>query len=86
MKSIQADVLPRIEEALRAAAILLRFATPSRFVTPATSGNSAGHAEKNREFDDLMAYVDAPLPGEPGAPEDMVGEDFDDVELEEHEE
>src|SRR2546421_6925444 len=72
--------------ALRAAAILLRFATPSRFITPATSGNSAGRAEKNRDFDDLMAYVDAPLPGEPGAPEDMVGEDFDDDELEEHDE
>jgi hypothetical protein len=58
--------------ALRAAAVLLRFATPSRL---AGLGNAGKPPDANKQYgDDLIAYVEAPLPGEPGAPEDMVDE------------
>jgi hypothetical protein len=73
--------------ALRAAAVLLRFATPSRLVS-ALGGTSpspaAGDdAQSSKQYvDDLIAYVDAPLPGQPGAPEDMV-DDEDEAEDEE---
>jgi hypothetical protein len=29
--------------------------------------------------DDLIAYIDAPAPGQPGAPEDMIDEDDDEA-------
>jgi hypothetical protein len=58
--------------ALRAAAVLLRFATPSRL---AGLGNAGTPPDASKQLgDDLIAYVEAPMPGEPGAPEDMVDE------------
>jgi len=70
--------------ALRAAATLLRFATPSR-LTPASSraaaaaaGASAAKHPDEQFVDDLIAYVDAPMPGQPGAPEDMVEDEEED--------
>ncbi len=70
--------------AIRAAAVLLRFATPSRLapaasLLPATSAD-AGAAPAKREpdyVDDLIAYCEAPVPGQPGAPEDMTDDDLD---------
>ena len=38
-------------------------------------------AKVNKQYvDDLIAYVEAPLPGQPGAPEDMAEEDLDEDE------
>jgi hypothetical protein len=73
--------------ALRAAAVLLRFATPSR-LAPAADPDPERERRRQREAD-LLAYVDAPVPGQPGAPEDMVNraddDDGDDAEDEEME-
>ena len=61
--------------ALRAAAILLRFAAPRR---PTTGSSSAGASAAARPtapsdtWDWIEAYVNAPLPGQPGAPEDLA--------------
>ena len=66
--------------AMRAAAVLLRFATPSRLV-PASPHHAPGAAaaDPNKQYvDDLIAYCEAPLPGQPGAPEDMRDEDEED--------
>ncbi len=70
--------------AIRAASVLLRFATPSRLSPAAVSSSpgAPGAAEADRQHvDDLIAYVEAPLPGQPGAPEDM--NDVDESENEE---
>jgi hypothetical protein len=70
--------------ALRAAAVLLRFATPSR-LAPASPHHTPGAAasDPNKQYaDDLIAYCEAPLPGQPGAPEDMedeLGDEEDDL-------
>ena len=69
--------------ALRAAAVLLRFATPSRLVGggggSASSSSPEAQAKRSSKqyVDDLIAYVEAPLPGQPGAPEDMVDDEED---------
>ncbi len=72
--------------AIRAAAVLLRFATPSRLSPAAVSSSSPGApgaAKADRQHvDDLIAYVEAPLPGHPGAPEDMNDVDESDNEEE----
>jgi hypothetical protein len=60
---------------IRAATVLLRFATPSRLAPAARGPESLERDEQKQQLDDLMAYVDAPLPGQPGAPEDMVEDD-----------
>jgi hypothetical protein len=57
---------------LRAAAILLRFATPSRLSPASTGAEKTAKAEGEQRFQDIIDYIEAPLPGEPGAPEDMV--------------
>jgi hypothetical protein len=63
------------KEAMRAASVLLRFATPSR-LAPATPREKIDPAfDTEKQFgDDLIAYVEAPMPGQPGAPEDMEDE------------
>jgi len=63
--------------AMRAAAVLLRFATPSRLgSTSSTSSRVPAAPDPDKQFvDDLIAYCDAPLPGQPGAPEDMVDDE-----------
>lgn len=68
--------------AIRAAAVLLRFATPSRLAPAATSPSASGSPDapakrEPDEIDDLIAYCDAPAPGQPGAPEDMTGDESD---------
>jgi hypothetical protein len=68
---------------IRAATVLLRFATPSRLAPAAVSARSGGgvaSADHPREFQDLMDYVNAPLPGQPGAPEEIDDLDDDDEE------
>jgi hypothetical protein len=69
---------------MRAAAVLLRFATPSRLVglsnlanRVTTEADVAGGEKTGTLVDDLIAYVDAPMPGQPGAPEDLVDEEDD---------
>ena len=71
------DTDPKLR--LRAAAILLRFATPSR-LSSATDDAAFAKKQDKQHIDDIMAYVEAPLPGQPGAPEDMVESDNDDLE------
>jgi hypothetical protein len=58
--------------AMRAAGVLLRFATPSRLL-PATSkpSDTAAIDEREQYVNDLIAYCNAPMPGQPGAPEDL---------------
>jgi HEAT repeat protein len=70
--------------AIRAAAVLLRFATPSRLAPAAMSASSASPPraaarDDRQHVDDLIAYIEAPLPGQPGAPEDLTDEDVDDL-------
>jgi hypothetical protein len=57
--------------ALRAAGTLLRFATPSR-LAPAQVADVPD--EQRQHVDDIFAYIDAPMPGQPGAPEDLPDE------------
>ncbi len=65
--------------ALRAAGVLLRFVTPSRLLAP--SNADADAAKENKRFgDDLIAYIEAPMPGQPGAPEDLPDQMEDDEE------
>jgi hypothetical protein len=62
--------------------VLLRFATPSR-LAPASLGaaEKIAVAEDKQNFQDIIDFVEAPLPGQPGAPEDMMyGEDDADEE------
>ncbi len=74
--------------AMRAAAVLLRFATPSRLAPGALLSSSSSSPDapgktsnSDKQYvDDLLAYVDAPMPGQPGAPEDMGEEDGTDEE------
>jgi transposase len=63
-------------ERLRAVSILLRFATPGRLASAAraTPAEKAAHSETQQHMNDLIDFVEAPLPGEPGAPETMEGE------------
>jgi hypothetical protein len=63
---------------LRAAAILLRFATPSRLAPSSAGAEKTAKAESERHFQDIIDYIEAPLPGQPGAPEDMVEEQEND--------
>ena len=59
--------------AMRAAGVLLRFATPSRLAPSAGRDKLDPAFDAEKQFgDDLIAYVEAPLPGQPGAPEDMA--------------
>ena len=61
--------------AMRAAGVLLRFATPSRLLPASVAGKVV---DEHKQFeDDLIAYVEAPPPGQPGAPEDMTDEEDD---------
>ena len=49
---------------------------------PWNQTDAAAFAKKQdkQQIDDIMAYVEAPLPGQPGAPEDMVeGDDEEDL-------
>ena len=71
--------------AMRAASLLLKFATPARLSGPSASAaaEKQAAAESRRFGDDLIAYINAPLPGQPGAPETKRDElededDFDD--------
>ncbi|MGB7159850.1 MAG: helix-turn-helix domain-containing protein [Tepidisphaeraceae bacterium] len=57
--------------AMRAAGVVLRFATPSRLAPGARKIVD----EEKQLGDDLIAYVDAPLPGQPGAPEETFDEE-----------
>jgi hypothetical protein len=59
---------------MRAAAILLRFATPSRLAPASVAAEKSAKAEDKQHFQDVIDYIEAPLPGQPGAPEDMVYE------------
>jgi DNA-binding CsgD family transcriptional regulator len=61
--------------AMRAAGVLLRFATPSRLLPTTKAAQPID--EHQRYLDDLFAYVNAPAPGQPGAPEDLPEEDED---------
>ena len=54
--------------AMRAAGVLLRFATPSRLLPTTRAAQPVD--EHKRYVDDLLAFVNAPAPGQPGAPED----------------
>jgi hypothetical protein len=70
--------------ALRAAAILLRVATPARlarFADPDTA--PAPRSPANDTWAKIKAYLDAPLPGQPGAPTCAPWEEPEDEELEE---
>ena len=71
--------------AIRAAGVLLRFATPSRLgaagMSSASPDDPQAPAKSDKQYiDDLIAYVEAPLPGQPGAPEDLTDEDIDEDE------
>ena len=56
------------QQAMRAASVLLRFATPSRLLAPSATTDASKSA---RQFEqDLFEYIDSPMPGQPGAPED----------------
>jgi hypothetical protein len=78
--------------ALRAAGVLLRFATPSRLApagmaSPSPDDDAKAAARSNKQYvDDLIAYCEAPLPGQPGAPEDMTDDDVDEDDVEKDEE
>ena len=55
--------------ALRAAAILLRVATPARLQRLAeTSAPPNRHSSEDPEMDAIEAYINAPMPNEPGHP------------------
>ncbi len=56
---------------LRAAAILLRFANPTRLARPA---RSMSDEHDDDAFAAIKAYVEAPMPGQPGAPADLIDE------------
>jgi hypothetical protein len=58
--------------AMRAAGVLLRFATPSRLLPSTTSAQPVD--EDKRYVDDLLAYVN----GRPGQPEEHEDEDEED--------
>src|SRR4051812_36692803 len=64
---------------IRAATILLRFATPSRLAPGRTTAgdNSPAREPHDQEVDDLIDYINAPLPGQPRAMEDMPNEEAD---------
>jgi len=72
--------------AIRAAGVLLRFATPSRLAaagmaSAASPADPRAAARSDKQYvDDLIAYVESPLPGQPGAPEDMTDDDVDEDE------
>ena len=74
--------------AIRAAGVLLRFATPSRLAAAGTASSSPDDdakaaARANKQYvDDLIAYVEAPLPGQPGAPENMTDDGLDEEDAE----
>ena len=58
---------------LRAAAILLRFANPTRLARAARITNNERDNEDDA-FAAMKAYIDAPMPGQPGAPDDLIDE------------
>ena len=65
---------------LRAAALLLRFATPSRLAPATASAAAAEKAAKKEDqqhFQDVIDFIEAPVPGQPGAPEAMTALDDD---------
>jgi hypothetical protein len=73
---------PRL--AVRAAHILLRYGvSPARRrvsgVPRPDDSEAVARAEQKRFGDDLIAYIEAPVPGQPGAPEDLP-DDLDDEE------
>ena len=56
-------------ERLRAVSILLRFATPSRLAGAGIVAAAAGSPDNAAaRGDDLIAYIECPLPGEAGGP------------------
>jgi hypothetical protein len=75
--------------ALRAAAILLRVASPARLARFADPDNSTPRrSPADDRWEKIKAYIDAPLPGEPGAPTHAPWEenDEDDLDDDEHDE
>jgi hypothetical protein len=51
---------------MRAAAVLLRFATPGR-LAPSAARDVPGAFDREKQLgDDLIAYIDAPIPVSPG--------------------
>lgn len=68
------------KSAMRAASVLLRFATPSRLAR--FTSDVADDASK-QFANDVIAYCESPLPGQPGAPEDMVDDEDEDFDEEE---
>jgi DNA-binding CsgD family transcriptional regulator len=78
-------------QSMRAASILLRFATPGRLGTTNTADSLGGaavseksaHAQEKEHVDDLIAYIEAPLPGQPGCPEEMSDDPEDSEDLDE---
>ena len=73
---------PRL--AIQAVGVVMRFATPNRLMPQWLREELTQCSDDPRQQlgDDLIAYVDAPMPGEPGAPEDMEeqeDEEDDDV-------
>lgn len=49
---------------------------------PPDAAVKAAQAESKRHTDDLIAFIEAPLPGEPGAPEDMTDGSEEEEDLE----
>ena len=66
--------------ALRAAAILLRVATPSRLGQVPADEAKAKKSEADAEWARVKAFIDSPLPGTKGTPKDSLDEDDDDLE------
>ena len=75
------DTDPKVR--MRAAAVLLRFATPSRLAPASLGAEKIATAEDKQSFQDIIDFVEAPLPGQPGAPEDMMCADDGEDESEE---
>ena len=48
------------------------------------SAEAQARAAANQHVDDLIAYIEAPLPGEPGCPEEMADESDDEMDPREH--
>jgi Helix-turn-helix of insertion element transposase len=78
------DTDPKVR--IRAAALLLRFATPSRLAPASVGAEKIAKAQDKQDFQDVIDFVEAPLPGQPGAPEDMMYADADDEDDEGEEE
>jgi hypothetical protein len=77
------DADPKLR--LRAAAILLRFATPSRLAPAAAGAERVAKKEDQQHFQDVIDFIEAPVPGQPGCRKrcpswmDDEDNDFDDT-------